>query len=629
MQGFSPKCSEQNIFGTRPHMGLAQDRMAKIGHWHMGCRCLLPTPIFEKPTDQGILFGFLLVWAVSVLLATEGAPSNAPERDRNTISYTQMKAYLAAGEFAPAVEAAKAIPDPAERNRWLERIALAQAEAGARQAAYHSLRYISEDRARSEALQKVLHQPLGGGGGGVQADFDSLIDLITSTVRPTTWSEVGGPGAVSPFPTGVYIDAQGLLQRALAEDPTGQLALLGQASQAALFHENARRKSPLRKISLVRLEREVQMRVGAGLPLPESMQVLAGLQRIKYLFVYPDQQDLVLAGPAGPWHADPQGRIVSDQTGLPVVRLDDLVVVFRQIMQRPDARFLCNIHPTEEGLKRVRQFLDQWKDRPLRPGQQEQWVADLRAQLGRQKIEFYGLDGRTRVARILLEADYHMKLIGMGLVEGVPGLCSYLDLIQVPQGMAPPPLEVLRWWFTLCYDAVLASPDHRAFALRGRGIRVLSENELLTAEGRRVHTGAAEPTNRLFAKLFTEHLEELAKKYPLYGELRNIADLAVVAALIRNERLAEQVGWSARYFLDPAGYPVLLGRLPTEVESVVNSRPFNRRYLLAGVSGGVRIDPAEVVKPGAVPHDYSGQTETHHRASVAPADLPPDAWWWD
>ena len=41
--------------------------------------------------------------------------------------------------------------------------------------------------------------------GDGQADFDSLIDLITSTVRPTTWDSVGGPGSIAPFETGLSI----------------------------------------------------------------------------------------------------------------------------------------------------------------------------------------------------------------------------------------------------------------------------------------------------------------------------------------------------------------------------------------------------------------------------------------
>lgn len=33
------------------------------------------------------------------------------------------------------------------------------------------------------------------------ADFDTLIQLITSTIRPDTWEEVGGPGSIEAFPT--------------------------------------------------------------------------------------------------------------------------------------------------------------------------------------------------------------------------------------------------------------------------------------------------------------------------------------------------------------------------------------------------------------------------------------------
>jgi general secretion pathway protein D len=39
----------------------------------------------------------------------------------------------------------------------------------------------------------------GGLGGGAQADFDSLIELITTTVKPQTWDEVGGPGSIQEF----------------------------------------------------------------------------------------------------------------------------------------------------------------------------------------------------------------------------------------------------------------------------------------------------------------------------------------------------------------------------------------------------------------------------------------------
>jgi hypothetical protein len=36
-------------------------------------------------------------------------------------------------------------------------------------------------------------------GGGVEMDFDSIIDMITSTVEPDSWQDVGGPGSITGF----------------------------------------------------------------------------------------------------------------------------------------------------------------------------------------------------------------------------------------------------------------------------------------------------------------------------------------------------------------------------------------------------------------------------------------------
>ncbi len=61
----------------------------------------------------------------------------------------------------------------------------------------------------SGGIQSQPQQPLGFGpgglGGGTQADFESLIDLITSTVKPTSWASVGGQGDIRPFETNLSI----------------------------------------------------------------------------------------------------------------------------------------------------------------------------------------------------------------------------------------------------------------------------------------------------------------------------------------------------------------------------------------------------------------------------------------
>jgi general secretion pathway protein D len=45
----------------------------------------------------------------------------------------------------------------------------------------------------------------GGLGGGVVADFDSLIDLITLTISPQSWDDVGGPGSIEGFDTNLSL----------------------------------------------------------------------------------------------------------------------------------------------------------------------------------------------------------------------------------------------------------------------------------------------------------------------------------------------------------------------------------------------------------------------------------------
>jgi general secretion pathway protein D len=45
----------------------------------------------------------------------------------------------------------------------------------------------------------------GGMGGAALADFDTLIELITSTVATDSWEENGGNGAIEPFPTNLSL----------------------------------------------------------------------------------------------------------------------------------------------------------------------------------------------------------------------------------------------------------------------------------------------------------------------------------------------------------------------------------------------------------------------------------------
>jgi hypothetical protein len=565
-------------------------------------------------------------WAAALLasaaMVTASAMTLAAESDDAGLLAQQ----LAAGEFAPAIAAASTAP-PAERDARLAQIAGAQAEVGDRNAALSTVGDIGDDLARYNAIKRVKDQPVGGRGGGVQPDFESLMELITSTIAPTSWTEVGGQGAVKPFPGGVYVDPAGVLCRAMTLASRDMLTVAEPRSSAG-GNRQARSPSKLRKISLPRLEKQIQLRLAAGRPLDEEMLLLAGLERIEYVLADPATGDLVIAGAAGDWRAGSEGRIVSTDSGRPVVRLDDLVVVLRHVMANGNMQFGCTITPTQEALARTQEFVRVSGQHPLREGQRKAWLRQLRDKLGAQNVEVQGIDPRTRVAQVLVEADYRMKLVGIGLEEGTLDVPSYLDMIHVRPGEAPPPMNVLRWWFTMNYRAVLASPDRHVFQLRGTGVKVLSENELLNAVGGRVHTGQSDELNQRFADNFTAHFADLAARYPVYAELQNIFDLALASALIKTDGLAEQVGWHMTCFNDPRQFVVSLGHAPKTVETVINHRVVNKVHVLAAVSGGVSVDPALLVKHDAIAIDHQNRLEKTYRLTPAPVAAK-DRWWWD
>ena len=467
--------------------------------------------------------------------------------------------------------------------------------------------------------------PSGSSGGAAQADFDSLIDLITSTVSADTWMENGtGDGDVQPFPNGVYSDAKGTLRfakvAAIRRSP-----ILKRAPRTAA--KQVRQSSALRYISLPRLEAAIRARQLRHEALPEEMLTLAGLQRVQFVFVLPSEGnslgDFVLAGPAGDWRVRPDGKIVGAERGQPIVRLDDLLTLWRRHQQRRGAPFGVSINPRQAGLARVQEYVRASHARPLEPGERGAWLGGLQASLGKQDVQFFGIAGDSHVARVLLVADYHMKLIGMGLAEGVDGVTSYLKTVKVGADGSVPPMTVLRWWFAMQYDPVVTTAERDVFQLHGPGAKVLSENELLAARGQRVHTGQSDDLNRQFASSFSEAFERICEKYPLYTELRNVFDLSMMLALVEREGLLERAGWQPTLFANADWLPLPRMRVPTEVETIVNHRVIRRKHIVAGVSGGVWIDARKALV-------VENATDELAEVKAAPeGEEGKVVWWWD
>ena len=126
---------------------------------------------------------------------------------------------------------------------------------------------------------------------------------------------IGENGAVVG---GISIAPDGVVSRA-DQETSGKLSrVLSQA--IGTVSRDASRSSPIRKISLRKLEQELARLRTAKLPLSAEIEFLAGLQRIEFVFVDTEHQDIILAGPAEGWRADDNGFVVGKKGGRPVSR---------------------------------------------------------------------------------------------------------------------------------------------------------------------------------------------------------------------------------------------------------------------------------------------------------------------
>lgn len=575
--------------------------------------------------------------ALLVALATILTASIAVAQQRS------IPDHIAAGEFPIAIDAASELP-PSQRDQWLSKIAQSQMDSGASGGAFFTAQQIGNDESRSRLLggfhdQRFGNFNRGGNGGGgpaanpqggiTQADFTPLIDLIKGTVGVDTWedSSAGGVGSLLAYPAGVFVSADGTLKR-IKTDLTKKAERLKMRAAGDSGNRSVTLPSNLRMVSLTRLERAAQLAVAQGNRVDEMMQNMAGIYEIKFLTVFPETGDIVIAGPAGNWEMNDQGRPVNVATGKPVLQLDDLVVCLRN-SKAESGRFGCSINPREQNLVATKRFLE---NNNLKG---KKWAAELRGALGQQDIEVFGIDADTHAAGVLVEADYRMKLIGMGLEQSVPEVPSYFQRLADAERQTAS--DVVRWWFTMNYDDIIADEDRTVFAFAGTGVKVQSETEFLNDQGQRVHTGKSNAETAGFAKDFTNHFDKLADKYPVYRQLKNVFDMALVAGLIREQGLDRQVEWSQSFFVgngnDSFVYQVRRDRTPKQVDSVMNDQVIKRRKKrstviqhIVGVSGGIKFDAGEVIS-APIASDVDGVLASQKQNAIPLADA--ELWWWD
>jgi hypothetical protein len=346
--------------------------------------------------------------------------------------------------------------------------------------------------------------------------------------------------------------------------------------------------------------------------LPDELRFLAGIQRIQYVLVYPEERDVVIAGPGEGWKVDEEGNIVGVTTGRPVLRIEDLLVAFRTVDNARQGGISCSIDPTAEGRQRLEAVSAK------RAGSGALSLTVMKKALGPQQITLTGVPATSHMARILVSSDYHMKRLGMNLDPSpVKGLPSFIDMLKRDNsGEHPTP----RWWLECDYEPLGRSEDGLAFELRGRGVKCMSEDEVVDAQGKVTGKGSATGPVQHWAELMTAHYDELSVKDAAFGELRNVMDMCVISALIAKEQLLAKAGcelptlWSQQSKLGVAAMNV-----PKEVETLCSSVKHGNSLIV--MSGGVQIGSWQVADKMET---RPAMTQVHSKAK---ANGTSTVWW--
>lgn len=457
----------------------------------------------------------------------------------------------------------------------------------------------------------------------------AFLTLVTSSMitLPSLFAQGGGGGGgggnnIANPVAGIDVDAAGVL-KVRQFDP--RLAKQRLAAARNKGDADVMRPVDLRKVSLNRLEAAIAARVAAGESIDQEMQALAGLTAVEYVFFYPETNDIVIAGPAEGFFADPTDRLIGMETGRPVVLLEDLVTALRAYAPGGNGTSVISvsIDPTAEGLQRMNQFLTSVRGR-VRPSDARLLASRLKQNLGLQKVTFRGIPTSTHFARVLVEADYRMKLIGIGLERLPVRLMSYVDRAN-PNTVSANAME--RWYFQPNYDGIAVSEDGLAMKIKERGVQLVGANERVSQGGTRVASGRVNKASQAFCKDFTDKFTQIAGQVRIYAELRQLIDVAIAAAYIQQQDFYGQAQWGMPVLMDESKVSVETYIAPSQVETAVNAI-WKGNTLMTPLGGGVNLQPKMALSRDRVIVDSDGNNN-RVKQSAGPSNLADGQWWWD
>ncbi len=313
-----------------------------------------------------------------------------------------------------------------------------------------------------------------------------------------------------------------------------------------------------------------------------------GLTRVDGFAIDSLREDLVLVGRREP--------------GAPHLDLDDFVVALRNAYRRyarieDDRRIYappgCSLEPDSAVVVKLRRLAE----RISAAGAEEvdslraAWMETCRRP---QRVEVWGVPGRSGFADVMLAADYAMKAVADGGDSlALPGFVSYRrakeqdvrDRLARGRHDGLRAMGAHRFWFQPGRLEIAASSA--AVALEACPVWLLTEEQHLSAAGRASDAGRSDPIAERFCAQFTERFAEIAAQRREFHALEQVFRMFALALLMHEHQAFRRADLPAMILLDtyePRDRPV-----PTQLPGRPHAASIAREGVFDGRQGTLRI----------------------------------------
>jgi len=357
----------------------------------------------------------------------------------------------------------------------------------------------------------------------------------------------------------------------------------------------------LRGLSLQRLTQRLRDCDRRG-DCADAAFLLDDLKIVDGFVTDPRDQDVVLFGRA--------------DSSRPPLHVEDFVVALRNswheyVETRGNTRYYsdpgCSIDPDPVVMGELQQVGQRVLSASGNSGVEE-WNRVCRKP---QDVRVLGIPFDTRFAKVMVEADYHMKT----QVDGtdpldLPGFTSLTDMTleqiraEVTSGQ---PVSVAmstmnRFWFYPGEN--LFQKQDGIFFIRRSPVALLTHQTHVDASGQVADAAGRDPLAERFAESFTSVFDQVASQRPIYQELEGLFRFVALARLLELQVRPSPFAASLSYLLEE--FPVPTTPVDRKKAGRPNVKGFEHRE---AVPGGEQIITMQLPSCGGVTMDVEVSAE--------------------